>query len=175
MPEYQQKCWDVARCQLGDERDRLYLWKSSFTDQELDELLNTTSELYDALGISVLKALLGIAGSLCAVIDIPIPGIDTSKMPESARRLNQAMQEAWKTLNLHYSENDNGSDIDIPTVMSGVIDPDERPNVLYQLRDETSRLSRLSFQIKLALSEIKDESQDSVEPNEPLNGELKAI
>lgn len=67
-PQYEQMCWDLARSQLGEERDRLCLWKSSFTDKDLDELFNNESDLYHALGASVIKGLLGIAESLHACV-----------------------------------------------------------------------------------------------------------
>lgn len=68
LPDYQQKCWELVRCQLGDERDRIYLWKSSFAEHDLDELLRTGLDLCNALGMSILKALFEIADSLYAAI-----------------------------------------------------------------------------------------------------------
>lgn len=68
LPDYQQKCWELARGQLGDERDRIYLWKSSFAEHDLDELLKTGLGLCNTLGMSILKALVEIADSLYAAI-----------------------------------------------------------------------------------------------------------
>lgn len=50
----------------------------------------------------------------------------------------------------------SGSDDTDPTVIAGSTTGEER-YILDRLQSETSRLSRLSFQIKLALSEINDE------------------
>lgn len=42
------------------------------------------------------------------------------------------------------------------TVMTGVTDADGQQNLLHNLRHEISRLSRFSFQIRLALSEVEN-------------------
>ncbi|KAH8744202.1 hypothetical protein F5883DRAFT_29619 [Diaporthe sp. PMI_573] len=148
LPDYQQKCWELARCQLGDERDRFYLWKSTFDDHDLDELLKTGLSLCNILGMSILKAFFRIADSLYAAID-------TSRSPESAQRLNQALQEAREILSL--SQDDSICGADITTVVTGDMDADGQQNLLHNLRHEISRLSRLRFQISLALSEVEND------------------
>jgi len=63
-PRCAQDYWAIARSQLREERDRLGLWKSSFTNRDLDSLLKNGSIIYNDLGNSVVEALVSIAEAL---------------------------------------------------------------------------------------------------------------
>lgn len=65
------------------------------------------------------------------------------------------MQEAREILSL--SQDDSICGADITTVVTGVMDADGQQNLLHNLRHEISRLSRLRFQINLALSEVEND------------------
>lgn len=65
-PQYEQNCWDMVRDRLSEERDRLVLWKSRFSGENLDLLRESQSNLYIDLGNSILEALLSIANSILA-------------------------------------------------------------------------------------------------------------
>lgn len=53
--------WDLARLRLDEECNQLCLWKTRVTDQQLDSLFETSSTLYNSVGVSVLRRLLSIA------------------------------------------------------------------------------------------------------------------
>ncbi|KAI1343163.1 hypothetical protein F5Y15DRAFT_427607 [Xylariaceae sp. FL0016] len=140
---------------LGEERDRLYLWKSSFTDQDLDGLLENDSDLYRELGVSLRKSLLSIADTLLSSVDIPDsqPKGDASQ-PDiyiAAQRLKQLVQEGKDALDYPCARVHGISSNGVDGVGGG--SQIEEDGLLSLVQCQISRLTKLRFQIKLALSE----------------------
>lgn len=60
--------WDNVRHRLLEERDQMCLWKVGFTDQDLDDLLESEVNIHRQLGKVILDALLRLAFSMRASI-----------------------------------------------------------------------------------------------------------
>ncbi|KAI1132639.1 hypothetical protein F5Y10DRAFT_292995 [Nemania abortiva] len=148
----------ITKARLCEERDRLSLWKSSFTDEDLDGLLSSTTSLHQELGYSILKALLIIADTLCASVELSSmdqsfsPETDAPTFRETAQSLQQLINDGMDIINGSYAVDNTGADITTPTMMSGVNASDESYSLFGRLQREISRLLRFSFQIGLVAS-----------------------
>lgn len=187
----EERCWKMKSC-LSEERDRLCLWKSSFTDEDLDQLLESQSSLYSGLANSVLEALLSIAIlildstskypsilqphvlQVCRPVSpvLIIPGSLTMDVTSCPGSTSQKLREESQKLNQLVKE---GRSIIGGDLCQNGMEQNEMPTaqminsvLIERLQAEIWRVQRLSFQIKLVFYEI--DSEVSVTPLDLIGG-----
>ncbi|KAJ8128287.1 hypothetical protein O1611_g5347 [Lasiodiplodia mahajangana] len=126
--------WDEARLQLGEERDRLCLWKVGVADRDIDGLLESWSDTHRQLGKAILGALLRLAVSISTSVDLHK---DTPLLQKSAQKLDQVITEARN------ATSDNPREHSSPELATPT-------QLLARLQSDVAKLSKLSLQIKLA-------------------------
>ncbi|KAI1122407.1 hypothetical protein F5Y10DRAFT_287193 [Nemania abortiva] len=135
--------WDLARSILGDERDRLCVWKSSFTSEELNQITSNESSL---LGTSILESLVSIAEGLTMETKLGALG---SPLHQHVLILAELVTEGKQRVK-EFDREDGRDTIHSTCTTAGNILL-EGEDLLSRLRDERLLLEKLSYTTRLEL------------------------
>ncbi|KAI1120204.1 hypothetical protein F5Y10DRAFT_258867 [Nemania abortiva] len=146
----EKNCWDGVRFRLGQERDRLFLWKVEFADRDLGGLLESEPVYYHLLGMDVLGAFLKIAVWIRTAVDLretikrSCDGTDMLRLRESARKLDTFIDEGNR---ISGNPGEKGLESrEVPPVATPT-------QLLSGLESEITGLSKLSLALQLAIAD----------------------
>ncbi|OBR06369.1 hypothetical protein CH63R_10489 [Colletotrichum higginsianum IMI 349063] len=134
--------WKWVRLILSDQRDRFYVWKSSFSNEELAQITGGKSS---RLGNSLLESLVNIAESLVMSLD---SGPPSSRLHENATKLTELVKEGKRHLK-DFGRVANDS-LCSTKVTLGYLQL-EGDGLIEIMSDEIQQLQRLSYSARLEL------------------------
>lgn len=152
--------WKWARLILSDQRDRFYVWKSSFSNEELAQITGGKSS---RLGNSLLESLVNIAESPVMSLGMCIYSISTtrdglilfadcgppgSRLYENATKLKELVKEGKRHLK-DFGRVANDS-LRSTKVTLGYLQL-EGDGLIEIMSDEIQQLQRLSYSARLEL------------------------